>query len=240
MLTQKVPLQTKTKYTLRLSVRSKNPQIRLGVYICPRLVLYGKDDEPLCKDFYIPVEPGNTWAAREVSFDSGNLGAEGWLGWPMTLLLHNGLEEAVIDITDISLSDGQKNIVTDGSFTAGSDRWIVIDDIEHLPWHIKNLYLEVFFETGAVGLCVFLSAYILALIRAVRAARRQDPLGVGVTGSLVAFAIVGMAGSLFDNPRPATLFFIFLFWSLQPTRRQRGQRALRSGGTSASTPIAAP
>jgi hypothetical protein len=238
MLTQKVPLRPNTKYMLELGIRGENSNIRLGVYLCPRLVLYGKGDEPQCKDFYIPVKPANTWAKNRIPFDSDNLGAEGWLGWPITLLLHNGQEETVIDITDVSLNDGQRNIISNGSFAAGSDRWIVIDDIEHLPWHIKNLYLEVFFETGAVGLCVFLSAYVLALVRAVRVARRRDALGLGITGSLVAFAIVGVTGSLFDNPRPATLFFIFLLWVLQPARRWQGERQSHSQIGPASAPIA--
>jgi hypothetical protein len=237
-MTQKIPLQPSTKYVLDLSVRSKTSNARLEVYMCPRLILYGKGDQPECIHFSFPVQPDDAWTAHQVSFDSGRVGSQGVFGWPITFLLHNDIEGSVVDVTDLRLSDGGPNVIATGTFAAGGDRWITIDDIQHMPFHIKNLYLEIFFEAGAVGLCVFLAVLTIAFTRAVRAARRQEALGIGIAGSLVAFALVGIVGSLLDNPRPATLFFIFFFWALQPALRRRGQREAYSGGASATATIA--
>lgn len=49
-------------------------------------------------------------------------------------------------------------------------------------------------------------------------------IGMALAGGLAGFLLVGSFGSLFDNPRPATLFFIVLFWGLQRSTPPRMAR----------------
>ena len=217
-LTQKVPVKPAAKYNLSLRTRAKEPDGRVTVKLCPKLILFSDRYTPDCLEFTFKSEPPGDWVVQGISFDSGSLGKNAPLDWPITLMLHNDSGEHVIDITDIHLTDSLGEAVVNGNFAAGGDRWILISDFEHLAWHIKNLYLEVFFESGAGGLVVFLFAMSAALTNAIRAVRRQGLIGAGIAGSLVAFALVGLTGSLLDNPRPALLFFILLIWALQPVR----------------------
>jgi hypothetical protein len=217
-MTQKIPLKPETKYRLSLMTRAVSADARLDIKLCPKLILFSDRYTPDCQEFVIPSTPKGEWVKHDIDFDSASLGKDLPLSWPITLMLGNASQSSLVDITDVVLTDGQTNIVSNGDFANG-DHWIMISDFEHLPWHIKNLYLEVFFETGAIGLCVFAAALVTALVNAMRAVRRQDPIGLGISGSLVAFTLVGLTGSLLDNPRPATLFFILLLWALQPRLR---------------------
>lgn len=90
----------------------------------------------------------------------------------------------------------------------------MISDFEHLGWHIKNLYLQLFFETGLLGTMAFLLCVVAGFTLATREACRDHPIAAGFAGGLLGFCVVGAVGSLLDNPRPAFLFFLVLFWSL--------------------------
>jgi len=231
-MTQKIPLQPETKYQLSLMVRGGGADARLDLKLCPKLILFSDRYTPDCQEFVIPATPALEWIRHDIAFDSGALGKDAPFGWPMTLMVGNASASSLIGVTGIVLTDGQRNIVSNGDFSAGGDRWIMISDFEHLAWHIKNLFLEVFFENGAIGLIIFSFALTIALINSLRAARRNLPIAAGVAGAFVAFALVGLTGSLFDNPRPALLFLIFLMWALQPVPRPApGARA--SNATSA-------
>jgi len=242
-LTQKIPLKPETQYELILATRADEANARLNVKLCPKLILFSDRYTPGCPEFSFKSEPVGSWVTHSTSFNSGALGRDAPFAWPITLMLHNEPGLPLMNVTDIQLTDDQGNIVANGTFAAGGDRWLMISDFEHLAWHIKNLYLEVYFETGAVGLAIFLLALIIALANAMRTARRRVPIGVAISGALVAFAVVGATGSLLDNPRPAFLFFIVLFWALQlaPELTFQAQSppmtARRPGQSRISTPL---
>ncbi len=215
---QKVPLRPKTKYELKVTTRASDPNARVSIKFCPKLIRYDDRYTPVCPTFAFRPDSINAWTSDTIAIDSGGLGNDAFY-WPITLLLHNESDTASIRVTDIQVDDGNGNIVANGDFSAGGDRWILISDFEHLAWHIKNLYLEVFFENGAVGLSIFLFALLAAVATIVKTVRQWSPIGVGLAGALVGFSVVGFVGSLLDNPRPAFLFFLILFWALQPPPR---------------------
>jgi hypothetical protein len=223
-LTQKIRLRPDTDYQLQLSARVKDPGARFYVKLCPKLILYSDRYTPGCPVFGMRSPVRDQWATYRFRFNSGALGREGILGWPITLMLNNESDTAAVDLTDISLRGPRgDNLVANGDFAMGNDRWIFISDFEHLGWHIKNLYLELLFESGAVGLAIFLFASALALATAIRSAR-HTAIGMSLAGGLAGFLLVGSFGSLFDNPRPATLLFIVLFWGLQRSAPPRMAR----------------
>lgn len=240
-ITQKIPLKPNTAYRLSLMVRASAPGARLIVKLCPKLILYSDRYTPGCPVFDVRPAALDSWVPARFAFNSAALGRDGVLGWPITLLLNNGSDQTAVDVTDVAIEDGKGNIVVNGDFSAGGDRWILISDFEHLAWHIKNLYLEIFFESGALGLFIFLLAALLALVAAIRSARREI-IGIALGGALAGFLLVGFFGSLFDNPRPASLFFVVLFWALQSAspggRRTRALTAvaLPANSSASSSP----
>ena len=217
-LMQKIPLNPHTKYELKVMTRASDAGAKISLKFCPKLILYDDRYTPSCPSFGFQPNAVNAWTSDSVVLDSGELGKDAF-NWPITLLLHNEADTVSIQVTGIEVTDGSGNIVANGDFSAGGDRWILISDFEHLAWHIKNLYLEVFFENGAIGLCIFLFVLAAALATIIRTARQWSPVGIGIAGALVGFMTVGLVGSLLDNPRPAFLFFLILFWALQPPPR---------------------
>jgi hypothetical protein len=218
-LTQKVPLNAHRQYELALDMRSSQAAPRLSVKLCPKLILFSSRWTPNCKEFSFRSDRLGEWVGQLANFDSGSLGADWPFAWPVTIQLQNGLEGATVQVTHIRIAelgagDGGGNMIENGDFARGGDHWIMISDFEHLAWHIKNLYLELYFETGLLGTLIFLVCVGAALIFMIRETLRGNSIAVAFAGALAGFCVVGVVGSLLDNPRPAFLFFILLFWSL--------------------------
>ena len=65
----------------------------------------------------------------------------------------------VVDIAAVGLRDSAgRELVANGGFAGGTARWLFTDD-DDTAWRIMNLYLQLFFETGAIGLAVFVIAF---------------------------------------------------------------------------------
>ncbi len=130
-------------------------------------------------------------------------------------MLHNGTRGATIDITDIQLIDSDgTDIMANGDFAQGGDRWFFVSDFEHLAWHTKNLYLHVYFEQGFLGLGLFILMNGLAIYLLCSQLVRGQDFAIPVLSSLAGFLVVGFFGSIVDNPRIALLYFLILFLAL--------------------------
>jgi hypothetical protein len=210
-MTQKIPLQPHTHYELSFLMRTRAATGMVTINLCQKYIVISEHAGPCNFRFEAQADSPGRWVKKTYAFDSGTLGAEVPAYWPITLMLTTSVVPPV-ELTDIELSDGRTNIVANGDFSNGMDRWILISDFEHLAWHIKDLYLEIFFETGAVGLILYLFTLGVAFTRAFVLARQQDVVGLAAIGAFSGFSVVGVVGSLLDNPRPALMFFILLFW----------------------------
>jgi hypothetical protein len=120
-----------------------------------------------------------------------------------------------IEIDNISLigADG-RDLLTNGSFSRDMTGWFTTSDRFHLPWHIKNLGLNVLFDQGAVGLLLFLMLTGGALFRLVVGAARMHPFAPFLAAALAGFLLVGLFDSLLDVPRLAFLFYLLTFVAL--------------------------
>jgi len=222
-ITQKVPLQPHTQYRLSFAMRSSRAGSGVVFKFCPQLILLSDRYTPQCLEYDFKAQRAGSWETHDASIDSGVLGANGLYYWPTTLQIWNIDDPTDIQISDVHVSDGQNDIIANGDFADGIDRWIQISDFEHLNWHIKNIYVEIFFENGALGLIIFLGALGIAMISAFKAALGGDPIGIGAAGAFVGFLLLGFVASAFDNPRPALMFFILLLWMLQRVGHDRKQ-----------------
>ena len=104
-----------------------------------------------------------------------------------------------MEVTGLSLVDGQDELLGNGSFRHGLDRWFVTSDV-HLAWRVLDTPLQVAFEQGALGILAWLALGVAAI-----AVVLQSSASPGTTAAFVAamvgFLAVGCFDSLLDSPR---------------------------------------
>ncbi len=209
-MAQRVAVIPGQRYVLSLRVRSRSADARLGVPLCEKQLL----DSHRCQWQTIPVPGDDEWHAQSIAIDSGLVGAGNFLTRrPVELSLYDDTERSVIDVDDVQLRDrGGADLIRNGDFSAGGDDWF-FKTHSHLPWHIKNLWVEVLFEQGwlgAVSLLLLVAAVVGQLAITVW---RGNRFAGAWLASICGFLTVGLFGSLFDAPRIATLFFLLVILS---------------------------
>ncbi len=206
-LVQRVPIAPGRSYRLILKVRSPSGPARLAAALCENVLLYSYD----CRGTALDVPVGTAWGEVTVPFRPARPDEPVLFGVfrrPTILSLSDPIRASTIEFTDVRLADDRgRNIVANGSFAAGMERWIFTDD-DHLVWRIKNQYLMTLFETGALGLCAFLLLAGTALLGAIRAAAGGNLAAASVAGALVAFLCSCGFDYLLEVPRIATLFYM--------------------------------
>lgn len=222
-LLQRLDIEPGKTYRLEARIRPESGRPIFAMKICHKHILYSERYVPDCRHKIRRFKAGEedfVWQDFGGEIQSGRLGRAGALYWPTTLMLFNG--SGVVQVSDVRVIDEDgRNLVSNGDFAAGMDRWFLVSDFEHLAWHSKNLYLHIFIEQGGFGLAIFLLAVGVALFRLVLAVRRGDRLAVVLLPAILSFLAVGSFGTLLDMPRVATLFYLLLFTALLlPGRHQ--------------------
>jgi O-antigen ligase len=92
-------------------------------------------------------------------------------------------------------------------------RWFFSSDRDHMPWHTKNILVNVLFDQGLFGLALFLLLITVALWRLSLGKARQHELAPCLCAAIVGFLVVGMFDSLIDVPRLSLLFHVLIFLS---------------------------
>jgi len=216
---QRLRLEAGEPYTLSLDARTLAKKAALDISICRRHIISPSDYECVAAEKTITAGP---WQHLDWRFNIGPLGDGLQLGRrPLVLRLNhfyydpqgdNNMPLDFVDIDNIKLLDryGEDHLVN-GNFQAGLDNWYPYSDHYHLPLHIKNLWVNVYFEQGALGLIAFcgLSVYVLAC--GLRLARRGDLFALTLLSSQAGLLSVGLTGTLYDVPRVIFLFFLLQF-----------------------------
>ncbi|OBV37749.1 hypothetical protein [Janthinobacterium psychrotolerans] len=223
-LLQRVSVQPDTRYALALDVRRHGPMPVLQLKLCQRQLLYAQ----YCVHAPLRLLPANMaaphWQHYQLFIDSARLGDGAWLlRAPVQLeLAASGLADpSFIDVDNLSLRapDGEE-LLANGSFSKANNYWFFSSDHHHLPWHIKNLWLHLYVESGVSGLLSMLGLCVLACANLVRRAA-QGPGAHGAAAMLAAlagFMVIGVFDSLLDVPRIALLFYMLLLCALlQPS-----------------------
>ena len=119
----------------------------------------------------------------------------------------------VIDNVSLIGPDGRELLVN-GNFAESMDRWFTTSDRFHLPWHIKNLGLNLLFDQGIIGLLLFALLCCDAFFRLITGVARGHPFAPFLAAALAGFLLVGLFDSLLDVPRLAFLSYLLLMASL--------------------------
>lgn len=197
---QTVSVQPRQQLLLAVDVRNSGPPAFLHINLCQRQLLYPQNcvATPLRQ-----IPTAATWERYFYPLNAGPLGGD---SLPVMLEMAVEGKQAVLDVDNLSLRTmpGDHELLRNGSFSDANNYWFFSSDRNHLPWHIKNLFLNIYFELGWLGL----SAYGLLLFSttAVLLRHRDAPW----LAALVAFQVVGLFDSLLDVPRIALLSMLLL------------------------------
>ncbi len=224
---QRIDIEPGQQYSLRVRARTPGDKATLSVKICHKHILYSERYTPSCAQqvfrFQQKGPPIHEWQWYEGTLDSGKLGRYRPFYWPTTLMLHNG-GGSIVQIGEVSLvSSKGENIVRNGTFNHGSDRWFLVSDFEHLAWHTKNIYLHFYFEQGILGITAFLLLAAAAFFRLFKAYANGDQHAAFLIASLAGFMFVGLFGTVVDMPRVATLCYLLFGLAVAVPAKVKGQ-----------------
>jgi len=223
---QIVAVRPDQHYRLRFSARARQDRADLTVPVCEKWMLYSS----AC--VWQTVHVGNTggqWRQFVLDVNTARFSQHPWYAKrSVKLSFYNPNLGTLVDVDDVSLRDeAGRELVQNGSFSAGMDHWFFATD-NHLPWHFKDLWLQLYFEQGGIGLALFAALVVYAFIALARRWREPGFPAPVLAAALVAFLTVGVVDSLFDVPRMALLFY--LLWAWTALREQRHlRRSVRAG-----------
>lgn len=184
---------------------------RLSVGLCARNILDTGWYGGRCDSRIINLPPGEDFQVRHLSLERPE---ESWQGvarqWPRSLQLRALDTGKPIDLRLVRANAGLEAPIANPRFQSGTDRWFFTTDFAHLPFHIKNIWLQFWFDHGWLGLLSMLGLTILLPLRALRAATeaRLIPMGAAAVLSLGA---LGCFGTPLDSARVAWLFYLLVF-----------------------------
>lgn len=209
---QIVAIEPRQQYKLRINLRSQMPEAALTVPLCEKALLYSF--ECSWSTIRLKTQPGK-WAYHEIEMSTNSFNSVNKpFNRPVKLILYNGKPGTTVDIDNVSLIGADGNdLIRNGDFTDGMSHWFFSTD-DHLSWHIKNLFLHVFFEQGWFGLFCFMILMGYVLVKLSKRVWQGDPLSTVLSTSLIAFITIGMVDSLIDEPRLAFLFYLLLMTGL--------------------------
>jgi hypothetical protein len=224
---QRVVLYPHQQYTVEFDVRSNFVGVGVGAELCEKLLLYPVG----CVGMELNV--GDTkggWRKIVLNVDSKHLGDTPWyIRRPIQFSLSTSTPKAFVDIDNVRVSDASgNNLLENGDFSAANSHWFFTSDRHHLPWHAKNLWLHVLFEQGWIGLILFSSVTIFALVLVTTKAFRGEIEGAVLSAALSGFLVVGLFDSLLDVPRSTFMFFLLLMSSGLVSSQKKHRRRKRS------------
>ncbi|HEY8100304.1 MAG TPA: VanZ family protein [Burkholderiaceae bacterium] len=216
---QIVSVNPHQQYHVKFFANSTAENAVLTLPLCEKWMLYSAH----C--IWNSINIGNTngkWRQYDIDIDTKTFSEQPWYAQrTVKLALFNAVKGTALNIDNVSMksSDG-KELVQNGDFANAMDHWFFSTD-NHLPWHFKNLWLQIYFEQGALGLLLFACVVVYAFIAIVKRFGEQDFPAPVLAASLVGFLTVGVVDSLFDVPRMALLFYLLVAWALLKKRRSK-------------------
>jgi VanZ family protein len=184
-------------YAVSLKARAHGPDSAVNLLLCDRTLLQGYGCQSV--SFHWTGDE-QTWRTLKGTLHSGSVGANRLR--TSKLSLENAGRGSAVDLDEIRLVDAAGNDkLHNGDFQAGANRWDFSSPFNHLPWHIKNIGLEVLFNQGWVGVLLFTAMVVATAGRLLRLAQQGSPAAMAMFASLMGLLGVGAFDSILDAPR---------------------------------------
>ena len=214
---QRVNIEPHTDYQIKINVNGYKPE-RISAAICERNAIYSSNFSPNCIGGLINLDE-NT-GSYILTANSGKLGGGGlsFFRWPTTFVLKNryGTDPIKVDsieLTNISSSQTNYNLLNNANFEQGMDHWYFYNDFEHLPFHIKNIYLGFFYQVGLIGLFIVLLVIIKVIATTAQSMSHKIIQRI-VIAYLIGMFSFGFFGDPLDSARANILFSLLVFTGL--------------------------
>ena len=222
---QRVRVIPNTAYSVKVYL-SELSDARLSASLCHRNLLFASNFSPKCESTRLKYSPEENAFTGEIN--SGKVGMERFshLYWPTVFSIKNSYSDDPIRVGHIDLVDeySGQNLLANSGFESGLDYWFFYNDFEHLPWHIKNIYLSVFYQVGLIGLVV-LAFLLFSAVLMKTGSSDQNKLHLIFSGYLVGVLLLGLFSDPFDSAHASVPFITLLFLMLF----MQGKRALSVG-----------
>jgi VanZ family protein len=155
------------------------------------------------------------WQRVQVGIDPARVLASSWpLRAPLKLSLLTPPDVSV-DVDNLRLvSSTGEDLLTNGDFSAGMDRWFFATDIDP-PWHVHNLPLAVLFDQGWLGVLAWAAVVLGALGVAARLVLQGKAVLPAAGVAVAAFLVSGTLNTLIDTPRFLWLLLVLLWLAAQ-------------------------
>ncbi len=208
---QIINISAYTSYKLELDYRIDSINSRLNISICEKAIQHSF----YCQKFdLIPPQINTSWQHFEHTFNSHSMGDS---FRPIKLILHNSQPGTHIDLKNISLSSVyHDNLLKNGDFSKGMDHWFFTAD-DHVPWRTENLWIQILFDQGWVGLMTFNLLLLYIFVYLYRHSRKQDYYAVITLSSLSGFLVLSVIDSTLNQPIISLLFFLIVYIPLFKT-----------------------
>jgi hypothetical protein len=208
-----------TELRLEFAVRALEGG-RLSVSLCSRNILDLGWWDGRCDTQFVELSPSSSFETHTLVLA---LPIEARTGeaadWPRALHFRTLKEGRPIEINGVRDLSGLTTPIRNGSFKQGMDYWFFSTDFGHLPFHIKNTWLQFWFDHGWLGLLLMLAMVALVARRALAAPPGQCFTPMAAT-AVLGLGALGMFGTPLDEARVSWLFYLLLFAGvLEPSRR---------------------
>ena len=205
---QVVSARPHTRYTLELDVRSDGQNQRLEMGLCEKLLFTSQ--RCAWSGTQYPADKV-AWQRRKIEFDSGEVASgEWWQRRPVQLQLYNPQRGTMVQIDNVHLLDDKgDNALTNGDLSDGADRWFFKSG-NHLPWHVKNIWLHAWFEQGIFGVMALGALFAAALVGVGTRSWQGDAAAIALLAATTVMLALGVLESFFDAPRLAMLLVFLL------------------------------
>ncbi|MBK8376008.1 MAG: hypothetical protein IPL18_14595 [Sphingomonadales bacterium] len=220
-ISQRLSFSAKGPFVVDLKVKAK-AEVGFLFEVCEKHLLYVGACATGRASF---KETNGEWQPAHIRLVGAALSGGPWYAPRFKMFsLAIGNQSGAADIDDVVLTvAGGANLLRNGEFTNEMQHWFFTSDRDHMPWHAKNLLVNILFDQGMVGLVLFLLLTACALWRLNLGSAREHELSPYMTAAIIGFLAVGLFDSLTDVPRLAFLYYLVILYALSlgtPGRRQ--------------------
>ncbi len=209
---QRVKINPNTNYSISINAASQELG-RLSIFLCERNVIFASNFIATCSAKTVSIK-NNTLAPLTIIINSKNVGlrSSSLMRWPTLLYIKNTSKNSTLTIDNIILTTegSTTNLLGNANFEQGLDHWFFYNDFQHLPWHIKNIYLSIYYQLGLLGL-LLVALMLIQVIKINHDDIVKTALQVFLISYLLGIFSFGLFGDPLDSARSNIYFFMLLF-----------------------------
>ncbi|SBT05691.1 conserved membrane hypothetical protein [Candidatus Propionivibrio aalborgensis] len=211
-ISQRLSFSAKGPFVVDLKVKT-NAATAIHVEVCEKQLLYPGG----CVVGSVTVKATNAeWQPVHIRLAGAELSGGPWYA-PRLKMFSLGIlnKSGAATLDDVVLTtDRGANLLRNGEFTNEMQHWFFTSDRDHMPWHAKNLLVNILFDQGMAGLGLFLLLTVCALWRLNLGSAREHEISPYLTAAIIGFLVVGLFDSLTDVPRLAFLYYLVILYAL--------------------------